>query len=52
MVAFLTGWSLWAVARIPMEIGILGWRLTLARVASTFIFPPIAGLIANAFFGR
>lgn len=52
MVAFLTGWSLWAVARIPMEVGILGWRLTLARVASTLIFPPIAGLIANALFNR
>lgn len=52
MVAFLTGWSLWAVARIPMEIGILGWKLTLARVASTLIFPPIAGLLANALFGR
>jgi uncharacterized membrane protein YraQ (UPF0718 family) len=52
MVAFLTGWSLWALARIPMEVGILGWRLTLARVVSTFIFPPLAGLIAHALFGR
>lgn len=50
MVAFLTGWSLWAVSRLPMEIGILGWRLTLIRLASTFIFPPIAGLIAQALF--
>ena len=25
MVAFLTSWSLWAVARLPMEVGILGW---------------------------
>ena len=25
MVAFLTGWSLWAVSRLPLEIGILGW---------------------------
>jgi uncharacterized membrane protein YraQ (UPF0718 family) len=50
MVAFLTGWSLWAVARIPMEVGILGWKLTLARVASTLVFPPIAGLIAAALF--
>jgi len=50
MVAFLTGWSLWAVSRLPMEIGILGWRLTLIRLASTFIFPPIAGMIAQFFF--
>lgn len=50
MVAFLTGWSLWAVSRLPMEVGILGWRFTLIRIASTFFFPPIAGLIAQAFF--
>jgi len=50
MVAFLTGWSLWAVARLPMEVGILGWKFTLIRIASTFFFPPIAGLIAQAFF--
>ena len=47
VVAFLTSWSLWAVSRLPMEVGILGWRVTLIRVASTFFFPPIAGLIAR-----
>ena len=52
MVAFLTGWSLWAVSRLPMEVGILGWKFTLIRIASTFFFPPIAGLIAHTFFGR
>jgi uncharacterized membrane protein YraQ (UPF0718 family) len=52
MVAFLTGWSLWAVSRLPMEVGILGWRFTLIRIATTFFFPPIAGLIAQTFFGR
>jgi len=50
MVAFLTGWSLWAIGRLPMEIGILGWKFTLIRIASTFFFPPIAGLIAQTFF--
>ncbi len=50
MVAFLTGWSLWAVSRLPMEIGILGWKITFIRLTSTFIFPPIAGLIAQVFF--
>jgi uncharacterized membrane protein YraQ (UPF0718 family) len=50
LVAFLTAWSLWAFARLPMEVGILGWRLTAVRLASTFIFPPIAGLIAQLFF--
>lgn len=52
MVAFLTGWSLWALARLPMEVGIMGWRFTMIRLASTFIFPPIAGLIAQFFFGN
>lgn len=52
MVAFLTGWSLWAVARLPMEIGIMGWKFTLIRITCTFFFPPIAGLIANVLFER
>ncbi len=51
MVAFLTGWSLWAVSRLPMEVGILGWKFTAIRLASTFFFPPIAGLLAQMFFG-
>ncbi len=51
MVAFLTGWSLWAIGRLPMEIGILGWRFTAIRLVCTFFFPPIAGLIAQLFFG-
>ena len=52
MVALLTSWSLWAVSRMPMEIGILGWKFWLIRLACTFFFPPIAGLIANALFSR
>ena len=47
VVAFLTSWSLWAIARLPMEVGIVGWRVTAIRVASVFFFPPIAGLIAH-----
>ena len=50
MVAFLTSWSLWAVSRLPMEIGIMGWKFTLIRIACTFFFPPIAGFIANRLF--
>jgi uncharacterized membrane protein YraQ (UPF0718 family) len=50
LVAFLTSWSLWAVARLPMEIGILGWRFTAVRLACTFFFPPIAGFIAQTAF--
>ena len=49
-VAYLTAWSTWAVARMPMEVGIMGWRFTMIHIASTFIFPPIAGYIAQTFF--
>ncbi|HEY77778.1 MAG TPA: permease [Dehalococcoidia bacterium] len=52
MVAFLTSWSLWAVTRLPLEIGIMGWRFTLIRLACTFFFPPVAGLLANLLFPR
>jgi uncharacterized membrane protein YraQ (UPF0718 family) len=51
VVAFITAWSLWAVARLPMEIGFVGPKLTLIRVLSTLIFPPIAGLIARGLLG-
>jgi uncharacterized membrane protein YraQ (UPF0718 family) len=50
MVAFLTAWSLWAVSRLPMEVGILGWKFTLIRMGSTFFLPPIAGFIAQTLF--
>ena len=52
MVAFITAWSLLAVNRLPLEIGIMGWQFTLIRLACTFFFPPIAGLIANTLFSR
>jgi len=52
MVAFLTGWSLWAFARIPMEVGVLGWKFTLIRFSSTFLLPPVAGLVAHLVFGH
>lgn len=47
MVAFLTGWALWGVSSLPMHVGIMGWRFTLVRIASTFFFPPIAGWLAE-----
>jgi uncharacterized membrane protein YraQ (UPF0718 family) len=50
MIAYMTAWSLWAVARMPMEVGIMGWKFTFVRFACTFFFPPIAGLIAQVFF--
>lgn len=53
VVAFMTAWSLLGVSRIPLEMGIMGWQFTLVRMVSgVFLFPPIAGLIANALFSR
>ena len=52
MVAFLTAWSLWAVTRLPLEVGLMGWKFTLIRLACTFFFPPIAGFIANRLFSN
>jgi uncharacterized membrane protein YraQ (UPF0718 family) len=49
-VAFLTAWALWAAARLPMEVGILGWKFTLIRLACTFALPPIAGALAHLLF--
>lgn len=50
MVSFLTAWSLIAVARLPMEVGIMGWRFTVARLACTIVFAPLAGIIAQVLF--
>jgi uncharacterized membrane protein YraQ (UPF0718 family) len=52
VVSFLTAWSLWAVARLPMEVGILGWRITLIRLVVTFPLPLLAGAVAHALFGE
>ena len=52
MVALMTAWLLIGVHRFPLEIGIMGWKFWLIRVACTFFFPPIAGLIANRFFSN
>ncbi len=52
MVAYITAWSTYAVARLPLEIGILGWRFTFVRLACTFFMPPLAGILAQAIFKK
>lgn len=53
VVAFMTAWSLLGIARMPIEVAIMGWQFTIIRLASgVFIFPIVAGLMANIFFGR
>jgi uncharacterized membrane protein YraQ (UPF0718 family) len=52
IVGFITAWSLWSVSRLPLEVGIIGPRVTLARYLSTLIFPPLAGVIAQIFSAK
>jgi uncharacterized membrane protein YraQ (UPF0718 family) len=47
MVTFVTGWSLLAVARLPLDVGIMGWRFTLIHRLSVLVFAPLAGLLAS-----
>jgi len=51
-VGFITAWSLWSVSRLPLEMGIIGSKVALARYLSTLVFPPLAGVIAQIFFAR
>ncbi len=52
MVAYITGWSLIAIGRLPYEIGILGWKFTAIRLACTAFLPIIAGILANILFSN
>jgi uncharacterized membrane protein YraQ (UPF0718 family) len=52
VVAFVAAWALWAFSRLPMEVGIMGWRFTLIRLASTALFPVIAGVIGQVIGAR
>ena len=47
MVAFVSGWALWGMSRLPLEIGILGWKFVAIRFLSVCLVPPMAGLVAN-----
>ena len=52
MVAFLTGWSILAVTRLPLEVGLMGWKFTAIRLSVSFFFPILAGLLANFIYSR
>lgn len=52
VVGFVSAWSLWSVTRIPLEVALIGPRVTLIRMLATLVFPPLAGLIAQDFLAR
>ena len=52
LVGFVTAWSLWAVARLPIEAALISPKFMMFRLLSSLIFPPLAGGIAHVFFSR
>ncbi len=52
LVAFIAGWSLWGLSRLPIEVGLLGVKVTVARLVATLIFPPLAGFLAQLLFSK
>lgn len=48
--AYLTSWSVWMISRLPMEIGVLGWRFTVVRLLVTGLMPVITGFAARVLF--
>ncbi len=51
-VAYLTSWSLLAFTRMPLEVGLLGWKLTAIKFVSGLFLPLLAGGIAQLFFNH
>lgn len=52
LVGFVTAKNLWSASRLPMEVAILGTRITLIRFTATFLIPPLIGLVAERLFGH
>lgn len=48
LVAFLTGWSVFALHRvIAYEVPLLGWRFTAVRLLVSLALPPLSGILAG-----
>lgn len=52
LVAFMTAWSLWAIARLPIEAALISPKFMVFRLLSSLLFPPIAGAIAHYVFAK
>lgn len=52
LVAFISAKNLWSVSRLPYEIALIGLEFTVSRFLLTLIFPPLIGILSEAFFGR
>jgi uncharacterized membrane protein YraQ (UPF0718 family) len=51
LIAFVTAKNLWSVTRLPLEIAILGFRVTFQRILITLLIPPLIGILAENLFG-
>lgn len=52
MMAFVTAKNMWSITRLPLEVALIGPRLTLIRYLLTLAVPPALGLLADLIFGR
>ncbi len=51
LVAFVVAKNLYSGLRIPLEVALLGPRLTLLRLILTLWIPPLMGVLAESLFG-
>jgi len=47
LVSFSVAWSLWSFSRLPVEMALVDPKVALIRYASTFLVPPLAGMLAS-----
>jgi uncharacterized membrane protein YraQ (UPF0718 family) len=52
LIAFVAAKNLWSVSRLPLELALLGPRLTLIRFGVTLALPPLLGFLAEVILGR
>jgi len=52
LVAFVSAKNVWPVMRLPLEFALLGPRLTMARLLTTLLVPPLLGFLSQALAGR
>ena len=46
VVAFVTGWAMMGLGKVPFELAIMGSRFTVIRILLFLIFPFLAGWLA------
>jgi uncharacterized membrane protein YraQ (UPF0718 family) len=50
IISFVTAKNLWTVSRLPMEVALIGPKITFIRYAVTLVFPVLLGFFADLFF--